>query len=160
MKTINRYRMAGPWVCVIAVGLSGCLFSTDSEQSGLQTDLNEARQRWESQDIQDYNLRQRNLCFCGPEVNRLTEIDVRDGIAVGWRDVESGVPVDPQFQNSFRSVTRLFDLIQDAIDRDAVSIIVEYQTRLGYPFDISIDYDAAVADEEVRYETTQITTFQ
>ncbi len=58
------------------------------------------------------------------------------------------------------SVTRLFDLIQDAIDRDAASIIVEYQTSLGYPFDISIDYDAAVADEEVRYETTQITTFQ
>ncbi len=160
MKTINRYRMAGPWVCAIAVGLSACLFPTDGEQSGLQTDLNEARQRWESQDIQDYNLRQRNLCFCGPEVNRLTEIEVRDGIAVGWLDVESGVPVDPQFQNSFRSVTRLFYLIQDAIDRDAVSIIVEYQTSLGYPFDISIDYDAAVLDEEVRYETTQITTFQ
>ena len=90
----------------------------------------------------------------------MTEIEVRDGIAVGWRDVESGDSVDPDFRASFRSVTRLFDLIQDAIDQDAASIIVEYQTDLGYPFEISIDYDAAVADEEVRYETTQITTFQ
>ena len=144
----------------MVVGLSGCLFPTDSGRSDLQTDLSQARQHWDSHGIQNYFLRQRNLCFCGPEVNRLTEIEVRDGIAVGWRDVESGDSVDPDFRASFRSVTRLFDLIQDAIDRDAVSIIVEYQTDLGYPFEISIDYDAAVADEEVRYETTQITTFQ
>ena len=160
MRTVNRHRMAGPLMCAVVVGLSGCLVPTESEQSQLQTDLNEARQRWESQSIQDYFLRQRNLCFCDPEISRLTEIEVRDGIAVGWLDVESGEPVDPGFRSAFRSVTRLFDLIQDAIDREAASIIVEYQTSLGYPLNVAIDYDAAVGDDDVRYETVQITTFQ
>ncbi|HEU0021543.1 MAG TPA: DUF6174 domain-containing protein [Dehalococcoidia bacterium] len=44
--------------------------------------------------------------------------------------------------------------LQDAIDRDAASIRVNYDSRLGYPVSIAIDYNTMMADEELGFSVS------
>lgn len=52
---------------------------------------------------------------------------------------------------SVPSISDLFDIVQDALDRDVASLIVSYNSALGYPTRIDIDYSEEVMDEEVDY---------
>ncbi len=40
-------------------------------------------------------------------------------------------------------------MIQDAINRKADSLSVQYASQFGYPTQIDIDYSSQIADEEV-----------
>ena len=154
----NTFSVVG--LVLILVAGSGCSVFTDSEPDQLQKDLNQNREAWESLGLQNYQLIQRKTCFCGPPANRFTRLEIRDGELVAATDVETGEPVPEDRRIEFRSVGTLFDLIQDAIDRNAASLIVGYHRELGYPTEVFIDYQANVADEELGYEITQLTTFQ
>lgn len=76
------------------------------------------------------------------------EISVRDGIIDGVVFSDSGAPIEPSRFDRYETVDGLFDLIQAAIDQNAFSISVEYNTQLGYPARASIDFDERIADEE------------
>ncbi|MEH2050193.1 DUF6174 domain-containing protein [Nostoc sp.] len=40
-------------------------------------------------------------------------------------------------------------MIQDAINRNAFSLNVRYNSKLGYPTQIDIDYNSQIANEEI-----------
>ena len=55
--------------------------------------------------------------------------------------------------NSFPSAEQLFDAIQDAIDRQADYIDIDYDPTYGYPTDVYIDYDRRVSSDELVLRT-------
>jgi hypothetical protein len=51
----------------------------------------------------------------------------------------------------FPDVEGLFDIIDDAIERRAAQLLVQYDPDLGHPITIRIDYSRLTADDEVEY---------
>jgi hypothetical protein len=71
--------------------------------------------------------------------------------------VETELPVPANLRSHLTTIDGLFDKIQDAIDDNAFMIHVEYDTELGYPRSIAIDYDEHVADEELSLIISNVT---
>jgi hypothetical protein len=60
----------------------------------------------------------------------------------------SGKPVNREYFKQYNSIPKLFNLVRSAIAKDVNRLSVTYHPSLGYPTQISIDYDAQMADEE------------
>ena len=56
------------------------------------------------------------------------------------------------------TIDGLFDTIQDAIDRKASEINVNYDPEFGYPMDARLDYVENMADEEYQFTVTGYST--
>jgi hypothetical protein len=107
------------------------------------------RNLWNQRNISNYGYTLSNSCFCVPDARGPVVIEVRNGQTTSITSVATGQPVDPQLFQQYNTIPKLFDVIQDAIDRRAYSLNVRYNSRLGYPTQIDIDYSSQLADEEV-----------
>ncbi|MBD2213700.1 hypothetical protein H6G27_28105 [Nostoc linckia FACHB-104] len=107
------------------------------------------RNLWNQQNILNYRYTFSNGCFCIPDARGPVVIEVRNGQTVSITSVATGQPVDPQFFQNYNTIPKLFNVIQDAINRKASSLNVKYEPRLGYPTQIDIDYNTQIADEEI-----------
>jgi hypothetical protein len=112
-------------------------------------ELNDARRRWARQGIASYQYRLTQLCFCPSEIVRPFAIRVSNGIIAEVRDAETG-EAPPSYYDP-RTIPELFEVIDQALDRHADSIDVEYDPQLGYPTRIMIDYERNTADEELGF---------
>jgi hypothetical protein len=110
-------------------------------------DLSDARALWAAQAITRHEFRFARSCECLPEETRLYRIRVTDGAVVEVRDAATGNPAPSSY--AAPTVEELFALVQDAVDRGAARIEAQYDSVLGYPTRISVDYDLQVADEEL-----------
>ncbi|HIK08416.1 MAG TPA: hypothetical protein IGS40_27700 [Trichormus sp. M33_DOE_039] len=107
------------------------------------------RSLWNSRNISNYRYTFSNGCFCVPDARGPVVIEVRNGKTVSITSVATGQPVDPQFFQNYNTIPKLFNVIQDAIARQASSLTVQYNARYGYPTQINVDYNAQIADEEI-----------
>lgn len=110
--------------------------------------LEENRRRWERNGYASYDLTVRAHCFCG--IVEPVRIEVRDGVRVATILVSSGEPVPVQ-ADWFPTVPGLFDIVEDAIERDAHALDVRYHDDLGVPMRIEIDYIGNAIDDEVTW---------
>ncbi|MDA1129823.1 MAG: DUF6174 domain-containing protein, partial [Chloroflexi bacterium] len=121
------------------------------DKSPLQIELDLNRQLWDSKAIERYHFEHRWICFCVADFRALVNITVRDGAIVDVKFVENqeneSTVGDPSAAEYY-TVVGLFDIIQDAIDKKAFGVTVEYDSEFGYPTDVFIDYDSRMADEE------------
>lgn len=79
-------------------------------------------------------------------------ITVRENRIDSAAFVAGDVPVAIEGFKRYRTIDGLFDLLQEGIDENAHSILVDYHSELGYPIDGWIDYEEAIADEELGFE--------
>ena len=96
----------------------------------------------------------------GPEVETIHT--VTSAIAtMGETSGENLVQTGPSYL-SFLSMVDLFNMISDAVARDAASIDVVYNQQWGYPESIVIDYVEMMIDEEmyIRVSNFTISTWQ
>ena len=122
----------------------------------LKLELAKNRDLWESQKIEDYRFEYRRICFCLPEFVAPVEISVVDGMISDAVFLEDGTAAEIPDISTYDTVEDLFDLIQDAIDRDAYSLLVIYDAEFGYPAEVSIDYDIRIADEEFGFAVANL----
>ena len=121
-----------------------------------RSDLERARLRWETTGPSDYTYVIRRLCFCayvGP-----VRVTVENDAVVSV--VPTG-PEEPPFEldeASFPGVDGLFDILEDAVERDAHSITATYDTVTGVPLEFFIDYMEFAVDEELGMEVTEPVT--
>ena len=115
--------------------------------SSLQGALDAARALWALEGGEDYDLTFNWQCFCLVDYVQRVDLEVRDGSIAGGAATDSGNALTAEQLAEYQTVSGLFDVIQDAIDRDAVVIRVTYAAE-GYPTEVWIDYDAGIADEE------------
>ncbi|BAY65157.1 hypothetical protein NIES22_52600 [Calothrix brevissima NIES-22] len=124
-------------------------------QSPVRTNLNQRklqfnRRLWEKQNILNYRYTFSNGCFCIPDARGPVVIEVRNGKTRSITSVETGLRVtNPEYFENYNTIPKLFNVIQDAIARQAFSLDVNYSARYGYPTQINIDYNAQIADEEL-----------
>ena len=114
------------------------------EPGSLQADLLRHRGRWMRLGVADYTYDGVWLCSCPPEYQAGARVTVRDGrIAdIAPEDPDTGsIPEPERFL-----VTEVFNLLQDAITRDAARISVDYDQRYGNPVTLLITYDYLSGD--------------
>jgi hypothetical protein len=104
---------------------------------------------WNKKNISNYRYTLSNSCFCIPEARGPVVIEVRNGQTTSITLIATSQPVDPQLFQQYNTIPKLFNVIQDAINRRASSLNVRYDPRFGYPTQIDIDYNTQLADEEV-----------
>ncbi|MEH2259130.1 DUF6174 domain-containing protein [Nostoc sp.] len=144
---------------LLSLGLNLTAISeTTAEKAQYQTqtnnNLNSRRLRfnkrlWEQANIYNYRITVSNSCFCIPDARGPVVIQVRNGQTTSITSVATGKPVNPQFFQKYDTIPELFNVIQDAINRKAFNLDVEYNAKLGYPTKINIDYNSQIADEEI-----------
>ena len=115
-------------------------------------DLDAARDRWADAGLDTYTMTLQRICFCpSPDYTGPFEVTVRDGAVETVRldgatvDDERGVSVDD-----------LFALIEEAYERNAARVELEFHPELGYPTSLGIDYDTMMADEEIAYRVSDL----
>ncbi len=111
--------------------------------------LNSNRRFWNQRNISSYDYTLSNSCFCIGDARGPVVIKVRNGQTTSITSVATGQPVNPEFFQNYNTIPKLFDVVQDAINRRAFSLNVQYNARFGYPTQINIDYNSQIADEEI-----------
>jgi hypothetical protein len=81
-------------------------------------------------------------------------VEVRNNRVTSIAAANTGKPVNQEYFRQYNSVPKLFNIIQNAIAKDADSMSITYHPSLGYPTQINIDENAQMADEE-RYLTIE-----
>ncbi|QKQ72203.1 DUF6174 domain-containing protein [Nostoc sp. TCL240-02] len=107
------------------------------------------RYLWNQQNISNYRYTFSNGCFCISDARGPVVIEVRNGQTTSITSVATGQAVNPEFFQNYKTIPKLFNVIQDAINRQAYSLNVSYSPKLGYPTKIEIDYNSQIADEEI-----------
>ncbi len=136
---------------LLLLGLVACHGPWDDAESELRA----ARRRWEASSLEasGYDVRAAMYCFC-PYTEDSVRLRVMADSIIEITFIARGMPVPatPSWRRDrYRTVRQLFDIIQDAIDREAASLEVSYDAEFGFPTAVSIDYAANVADEEIAY---------
>ncbi|MDX1494696.1 MAG: DUF6174 domain-containing protein, partial [Longimicrobiales bacterium] len=144
MKIENRRRLrAGLWG---VASLFACLAAAGCDDQGPNVDtlreLDRNRFRWQLLGIDSYRYAVERICYCG--LAGPVRVTVLDGTVESRVFVESGDTVPPEGAGSYPSVDGLFEVILDAIQRDAFRIDVTYAPDTGVPLDIFIDYEENV----------------
>jgi hypothetical protein len=112
--------------------------------------LNFNRRLWDQQNISNYRYTFSNGCFCTQEARGPVVIEVRNRKTTSIISVATGKPVDnPEFFQNYNTIPKLFNVIEDAINRKAYSLDIDYSPKVGYPTKINIDYNSQIADEEI-----------
>ena len=146
--------LAASWLISGACGGVPVDPGPDGIPLGSELGLVQSRMLWENQGIGDYDAAVERVCECraagGPVM-----VVVRSG-AVTILDPDSGEPVDTSVVGGYPTVDGLFDILQNAFDRNADEIRVLYDTGLGYPLEFHIDFYADAIDEELGYVVSSL----
>ena len=156
MRLLHRaVRCAGALALLLALG-SCEILGLSIGGSARRAELERQRAKWARQQITSYNLAYRRECFCGIEFVTPTHIEVRSGDIAAARYAESDAPIPLWVQDRLPTVEALFDVVADAIDREADLLEVVYDPALGYPRRIAIDYRFSTADDEVTHIVSKL----
>jgi len=139
-------------IFALALGAAGCGILDPA--GGARGDLDDNRALWESTRPASYAMVVERLCFCGVEARGPVRLTVQGQAATGRVYVDDGAPVSSDFAQLFPTIDGLFDVIEDALDRDAHEIRVTYDAATGIPGDVWIDYSEQTADEEQGFSVT------
>jgi hypothetical protein len=113
--------------------------------------------KWRSSGIDDYEIDYLRVCFCLPPNE--VQVVVRQGQVVIVRDARTGDVILNPFPGEpfgFNSIDAVFSIIAQAIEARATTLVVDYHPEVGYPERVWIDYDPAVADEEIGIDITAL----
>jgi hypothetical protein len=144
---IIRLTLLSLVVALFLSALPGCALV----KSGPQRDLDVARAKWEQANIKNYEYRLRVLCFCPPNVTFPVIIKVQNGVNLSVEYAQEPKEVTNNYFKPVDTIDKLFDVIQKAIDDEADSLVVEYDSTYGYPLKIQIDPITDAIDEEIAY---------
>ena len=130
---------------LVIASILGC----DSTTPDPKAALHRAQAQWAAAGITHYQLQLVPECFCSITGTRVVA-EVMNGAVVSLRYADSlQVNADTTLYALFTTVPRLFALIDDAITSHAARVDVLYTPRIGVPAAIDIDYDLALADDEL-----------
>ena len=122
--------------------------------------LDAARAKWRAAKLVSYEYGYHKFCECHRDSPPETVVSVKDGQVVNVRHRPAGFPNEvPAAEKNFEyywTVDGLFDLIAAAQSR-RVDVRADYDSAIGYPTRIYIDYDPAVIGDELDLRLTSVT---
>ena len=131
---------------LLAAAMAGCLSPADSD--GFQRgELARARQAWQEAGVSAYHFDLSVECTgCSAALQQPVRVTVADGATTVVYS-QNGQPAPADVFAPYDTVEEIFDVVGDAISRDADILQVGYHPELGYPFVVSAVYDAASGDQ-------------
>jgi hypothetical protein len=139
--------------------LVGCvIFSSIEEDAQGELDLNRAL--WDAAAIHDYSMTFQRLCQCSFEFLIPVRITVRGDTIREVTDLDTGEPVGQSIEEAFLAVDGVFDVIQEAINRNAAAIDVSYNNTFGYPIDVDIDLSRSQFNDDVQFQIREFVELQ
>jgi hypothetical protein len=151
----NAWVRAVPALVVAAtVTLAGCGDPLDPLSDAGGDRIRRQRAIWEAQQIDDYVFETRRLCFCG--FVGWVEATVQDDAITSVVSLDE-LEVPAWTIDEYPTVNELFDILEDAVERNAAEIDVTWHETLGYPEHFYIDYSRNIADEELGNEIRLLT---
>ncbi|AFZ24755.1 hypothetical protein Cylst_2548 [Cylindrospermum stagnale PCC 7417] len=144
-------------VLLISLGLNAPVMAQTPTQivratkKAAKSDLQQLKrnsQLWNQQNISNYRYTLTRSCFCTAEARGPVVVEVREGVTT-VTSVATGETVDSQLFKQYDTVPNLFNVVKEAIASKASSLTVQYDSKLGYPTQINIDYNSQIADEEL-----------
>jgi hypothetical protein len=123
--------------CNLPFGLGG-----DDAEDRLESNW----EKWRRRGPADYDLTLNKSCECLPPGT--VRISVRNDVRTAVIDPASGEPVAENLVSQYPTIPELFELIEDALDRDPHQLEVTYHDHFGYPTLMVVDYRENVADDE------------
>jgi hypothetical protein len=151
-------RKAGSARAVLAIVVAAAFLSTCDTLglgNGPRDELSRNRELWARIGPSAYEYALERRCFCGEAARGPIRVTVEVGAVVERVYVGSGDPVPASFDDLFPVVDGLFDVLEDAYERDAHQIDVTYDPETGVPIDFWIDYSENTIDEELGYTVTE-----
>ena len=139
-------------LCATLSLLLGCILKGDDRLTDVQSKLDQNRKKWTSAMVSNYELNFRWKCYCPEEFVEPVNISVRENRIVDVAFLADDIPFTIIGLWRYQTVDKLFDLLQEAIDKNAYNISVDYHSELGYPVRASIDYEEYTVDEEKGFE--------
>ncbi len=132
--------------------------------------LDNAIEKWEAKKTSDYSFSYLQCCFCG-FVGKVDIVVFADTV-YAVKDSQTGEDVTIETENGpvrileiypdyFPTMDELFETLKEA-SLKADEMKGSYDSEIGYPKEVSIDYDEDAIDDEVTYQTGeyQILTLQ
>lgn len=139
------------------LGLSSLLLGCSSLFDPDSNELEDNLAVWNASGIEDYRFRYARLCFCIGDSPVIIEVGADTIVSV--TEADTGDPVDPQYMDIYLTIDGVFEVIRDAIERDAFSLSVAYHETLGYPTQVAIDYIENAVDDEITYVASELVEF-
>ena len=128
------------------VALVACSGTTSPDR-----ELRAAQALWGQRGLTSYDITVTVSCECTAEMTGPVVVSVRDDIVTSRTYVSNGAAVGLAHAELFPTIEGLFAKIEDARQRDAASLDVDYDPVFGYPSRIAIDYNRQYADDEIIY---------
>uniref|UniRef100_UPI0030DA0D0D DUF6174 domain-containing protein n=1 Tax=Crocosphaera watsonii TaxID=263511 RepID=UPI0030DA0D0D len=122
--------------------------------SPLRETLEENRQLWRSQTIKNYQYIYQQQCFCPPPSNNALKVSVKNDKLSQVVNLNNNQVITDL--TSPKTIEELFNIIEDAIKRNADEMQISYDPTLGYPTRVAIDYEKILVDEEITYTVTNL----
>lgn len=140
---------------LLSAATAGCLNPAVSD--GFQRgELARARQAWQEAGVSAYHFDLSVECTgCSAALQQPVRVTVTAG-ATTVEYSQSSQPAPADVFAPYDTVEELFDLIEDAISRDAEILQVGYDPELGYPFVVNAVYDTSSGDR-LLIETAALT---
>ena len=108
--------------------------------------------QWKASNIQNYTFELTKSCFCPQE--EVKEVSVQNGYLENAIFIPSKTPINLSKRGDIYSLDGFFTLIQNAFDKNASVVTVQYDYDYGYPTKISINQDTTVTDGGITYKIT------
>lgn len=135
-------------LCFTLITLVACTGLVE-QNSAADDEFYSYLQKWRLAAIENYDMHYQPLCYCLPEHQRRIYLQVRSGQIVSAVYADNKERLDPSVDYDLKSVSDLFDLIDEAMAKPAAELVVSYDDSLGYPTSIYIDYYARMVDDEI-----------
>lgn len=131
--------------------LVGCVIFSSSE-ADVQGELDVNRALWDAAAIHDYSMSFQRLCWsCRVEFLIPVRITVRGDTIHEVTDWDTEAPVEEPAPGAFLTIDGVFNVIQSAIDQNAVEIDVRYNSTFGYPTDVTIDLSRSLFNDDTQF---------
>ena len=145
-------------VLVSFLFLTACVEETQTiidKPSEVHKKLDENKKLWKNKNIQNYSFVVQISCFCLPEEKK--QITVKNAELFEAKFIPSNTPIEDNSKE--KTIMAYFDMIQDALDKNAHLVSVVYDKTYGFPVSISINQDKQMTDGEIHYTITHFNQF-
>ncbi|MBW3571707.1 MAG: hypothetical protein KY467_11415 [Gemmatimonadetes bacterium] len=141
---------------LLLAALAGCGLGDDDSLQ--RQKLQEARTRWQGKNVASYSYVLELQCFCAPASQlRPVLVTVQNGAVASLQywdpDPAKRTPAPDSIFGAYDTVEELFDLIEDAIDRDADVLQVGYDAEYGFPYVVNVDYKTGGSEQKLLFVT-------
>ena len=109
------------------------------------------KEKWLAHGIKAYEIEMQKICYCAPDAVRLMLFQVTDNEIKDVRYADSGDVVDPSYYNNLNTIEGMFTLVEQALKENPADLVISYDTEYGYIKELTVDYQANIADDEFTF---------